>query len=65
MLVRVSKSDIYYPEIIPFTKNTLYLWNHQNKYPYIFKKLGKSLFIDTDALQELIMNNGETTLDIN
>jgi hypothetical protein len=48
-LVRLAKADS-----LPLCKSTLYKWKHLKKHPQLFVKLGGALFIDLDALQELV-----------
>lgn len=44
-LIRVSKA-----RGLPVAVSTLYKWRHLKRFPGIFVKLGRSLFIDLDAL---------------
>jgi hypothetical protein len=54
-LVRVSKADSLPAEERPPVKNTtLYKWHHLKKFPQLFIKVSGILFVDLDALDELI-----------
>jgi hypothetical protein len=48
-LVRLAKADS-----LPLCKSTLYKWKHLGKYPQLFVKLGGALFVDLNALEEVI-----------
>lgn len=50
-LLRVSKVK---PDELPVVKSTLYKWRHINRFPGLFVKLSGALFVDLDALQEII-----------
>jgi hypothetical protein len=50
-LIRVSKVR---PYSLPVAKATLYKWKHTRKFPKLFVKLGGALFVDVNALQEII-----------
>jgi hypothetical protein len=39
---------------LPIEKSTAYKWNHLKKFPKLFVKLGGALFLDLNALQEII-----------
>jgi len=51
-LARLSK-DQKDPRL-PFKNSTFYSWHHRRKHPEIFIKIGRSLFIDLRALDDLI-----------
>jgi hypothetical protein len=48
-LIRLSKADS-----LPLCKSTLYKWKHLGKFPQLFVKLGGALFVDLNALDEII-----------
>jgi hypothetical protein len=48
-LVRISKASN-----LPLTRSTLRKWKSVGKYPQMFIKLGGAVFIDLDALEEVI-----------
>lgn len=48
-LVRVRRA-----KGLPFAPATLYKWHHIKKYPKIFLKVSGALFVDVDALHEII-----------
>ena len=48
-LVRLSKA-----RSLPLKTSTLRKWKSMGKYPQIFIKLGGAVFIDLDALEEVI-----------
>ncbi len=48
-LVRLAQADS-----LPLRKSTLYKWKHLGKFPQLFIKLGGALFIDLNALEEII-----------
>jgi hypothetical protein len=48
-LVRLCKADS-----LPLCKSTLYKWRHLKKFPQLFIKLGGALFVDLNALEEII-----------
>lgn len=50
-ILRVSKAN---DRDLPFRTSTFYKWHHCNRYPHLFVKIGKSLFVDLDALDRLI-----------
>jgi hypothetical protein len=52
-LVRVSKIKSL-PFKSPFEPSTYYKWWHIGKHKEIFVKLGGSLFVDLDRLEQLI-----------
>lgn len=49
--LRVSKI----PKDFPFSKSTLYLWASTGRYPGLFKRIGKTLFIDTEVFEGLFL----------
>lgn len=54
-LLRVSKMKKLPPDKKPpFEPTTFYKWNHLGKFPQLFIKISGTLFIDLDALDELI-----------
>jgi hypothetical protein len=55
-LIRLSqasrlKKEHGYP---PFETSTLYAWKHRGKFPQLFIKIQASVFLDLDALDQLI-----------
>lgn len=50
-LLRLSKVK---PGELPIEKSTAYKWHHLKKFPKLFVKLGGALFVDLNALQEII-----------
>jgi hypothetical protein len=48
-LVRLAHADS-----LPLRKSTLYKWKHLGKFPQLFVKLGGALFIDLNALDDII-----------
>jgi len=49
-LVRLSKANEN--ELI-FKVPTYYSWKHRNRYPELFVKVGRTLFVDLDELDKL------------
>jgi hypothetical protein len=50
-LVRLSRVA---PNTLPLSKATFYKMHHLKKNPQIFVKIGGALFLDIDALEQLI-----------
>lgn len=50
-LVKVSQANA---RNLPFRTSTLYCWKHKKKHLQIFRKVGKSLFVDLVELQKLV-----------
>ncbi len=50
-LIRVSQAN---ENNLPFRSSTLYGWMHRKKHLHIFRKIGKSLFVDLNELEKLI-----------
>jgi hypothetical protein len=42
------------PKVIPYAEKTLRNWRYQGIYPQIFMKLGGKVFVDLDALSNII-----------
>ncbi len=54
-LVRVSKiKNLPEKRMTPFEPSTYYKWWHLGKHKEIFVKLGGSLFVDLNRLEQLI-----------
>lgn len=58
--VRVSKVETI--QGFPFKKSTLYKWHHCRKYPELFVRFGRSLFIDLEKFWELMESQRLTAL---
>ncbi len=54
-LIRVSQAN---ENNLPFRSSTLYGWMHRKKHLQLFRKVGKSLFVDLEELQKL-MDSGK------
>ena len=54
-LMRVSK--ITDDGTVPFAPATLYKWNHLNKFPGLFVKIGGALFLDLEELAKIVEAN--------
>lgn len=52
-LIRVSKMKGL-PFKLPYEPQTFYKWFHLGKYPEIFVKFGGGLFVDLDALEQVM-----------
>lgn len=50
--LRVSKI----PKDFPFSKSTLHMWASEGKFPGLFKKFGRNLFIDLEEFEKLFVD---------
>lgn len=57
-LVKVSQAN---EKRLPFRSATLYAWKHRRKNLQIFRKVGRTLFVDLDELQKLVDAGKEVT----
>jgi hypothetical protein len=62
-LVRVSRSQQH---SLPFKASTFYKMHHMGRFPEMFVKFGGGLFIDLDALEQLVeASRGKTISNTN
>jgi len=50
-LLRLSKAA---ENELPFAKRTFYKWHHLRRYPEIFRTMGRTLFVDLEALDGIL-----------
>ena len=50
-LLRLSRADEHE---LPFAKQTFYRWHHLHRYPELFVKMGRTLFVDMDELDRIL-----------
>ena len=52
-LVRLKKDELEKAGV-PFSPSTLYHWHSRGRYPGLFVKIGRSVFLDLRKWQELV-----------
>lgn len=57
MLIRVSKGEELKAAGIPFTSKSLYYFHTSGKYSIMFRKIGKSLFVDTIEWRKILLDS--------